>query len=102
MKRLQYSLLGLCAIIFLVSVSTSVLADEAQGRLKAVFPDKREIVVADGAGKDLTFQLATDGKVLINNAESTLGDLEPGDAVVVVHGDQGQPQTASQIRCKRD
>jgi len=102
MKRSQYWLLGLCAIIFLVSLSSVVQADEAQGRLKAVFPDKREIVIADSAGKDLTFHLAADGRVLINNAESTLGDLQPGDAVVVVHDDQGQPQTASQIRCKRD
>jgi hypothetical protein len=100
MNALRHVLLGSLAVVVLVSVSAAALPDEAQGRLKAVFPDKREVVVADSAGTETTFQLAQDGKVLINNAESKLGDLEPGDTIVVVF--QGQPAVASQIRCKRD
>jgi hypothetical protein len=100
MNAFRYVILGSLAVVVLMSVSAAALPDEAQGRLKAVFPDKREVVVADSAGTETTFQLAQDGKVLINNAESNLGDLEPGDTIVVVH--QGQPAVASQIRCRRD
>jgi len=100
MNALRHVLLGCLVVIVFMSVSAAALPDEAQGRLKAVFPDKREVVVADSAGSEMTFRLAQDGKVLINDAESKLGDLEPGDTVVVVH--EGQQALASQIRCKRD
>jgi hypothetical protein len=100
MNVFRHVLMGCLAVAVLVSLSAAAVPEEAQGRLKAVFPDKREVVVADSAGKEMTFQLAQDGKVLINNAESKLGDLEPGDTVVVVH--EGQQALASQIRCKRD
>jgi hypothetical protein len=94
-------LLPVCLVlVILVGLSSAAVPDEVQGRLKAVFPDKREVLVADSAGKETTFQLAQDGKVLINNAESKLGDLQAGDSVVVVH--EGQQTVASQIRCKRD
>jgi hypothetical protein len=100
MNVFRHVLMVCLAVVVLVSLSAAAVPEEAQGRLKAVFPDKREVVVADSAGKETTFQLAQDGKVLINNAESKLGDLEPGDTVVVVH--EGQQAVASQIRCKRD
>jgi hypothetical protein len=80
-----------------MSVSAAALPEEAQGRLKAVFPDKSWWRTAP-ARNDIS---AGPGRqVLINNAESQLGDQEPGDTIVVVH--EGQPAVPSQIRCKRD
>jgi hypothetical protein len=83
-----------------MAVSPVVAADETRGRLIAIFPDKREVVVADSADREMTFQLAQDAKVMINNAESNLSNLEPGDTVVVVY--EGEQPIAKQIRCKRD
>ena len=100
MCHLRYVLLALVAMAFIVGPSAVAAADEAQGRLTAVFPDKHQVVVADSAGKEMMFQLAQDAKVMINNAESNLGNLEPGDTVVVVY--EGEQPIANQIRCKRD
>jgi hypothetical protein len=91
-------------LIFVALASLTVVAwaAEARGRVKGVFPDRREIVVSDSTGKDWTFTLAKDGKVVVNGADSKLADLQPGDMVEVTHESQAEKLVASQIRCKRD
>jgi hypothetical protein len=86
----------------LAGLAASAWAAEASGRVKGVFPDKRELIVADSKGKDWTFILAKDGKVILNDAERKLEDLQPGDVVEVTHQSQGEKLIASLVRCKRD
>jgi hypothetical protein len=102
MIRLPEWCLAGVAVAVMAGLNSSALASEIQGKLAAVFPDKQEILLDDGNGKSLAFFLEKDGKVLINNAESKLADLQPGEVVVVTHERQGQKLVASQIRCKRD
>ena len=74
--------------------------NQAKGRIVSVSPAKNEFVLTQNV-KDLTFQLAKDGKVFLNGAEGKLASLQAGDQAVVTYEKQGQRLTASVVRCTR-
>ena len=73
---------------------------DVKGKITAVRPDTREVVLAENR-KNWTFQLAPDGKVFINDRESQLVDLRAGDDAVVTFDHEGQLLVANSIRCTR-
>ena len=77
------------------------LAVEAKGTIKSVAADKSEFVFADKDAKNWTFHMDKDGKVLINNKESKLADLQAGDEVTVIYEKKDDKLMASEVRCTR-
>src|SRR5947208_1451159 len=73
---------------------------DVKGKITAVRPQKNEFVVSENV-KNWTFQLAKDGKVVINDRDSKLADLQPGDDATVTFDRQGQQLLASVVRATR-
>jgi Cu/Ag efflux protein CusF len=85
-----------------MSWSGRALADEATGRISSVQPDKHELVLTDDAGKNVPFQVEKDARVIINDSEAKLSDLQIGDVVLVVHERQSEKLMVREVRCRRD
>jgi hypothetical protein len=73
---------------------------DIKGKVTAVRPEKNELVVSENV-KNWTFRLARDAKVIINDQESKLADVQPGDDAVVSFDRQAQLLIASTVRCTR-
>jgi biopolymer transport protein ExbD len=101
MNRFPKIVLGLLALAIVVAFVTPALAVESKGTIKTVMPDKKEFVSADKDAKDWTFQLEKDGKVLINDKEAKLADLQVGDEVTVIYEKKDDKLMASEVRCMR-
>lgn len=87
------------------SVSASPRADDAnlvdiKGKVIAVRPEKNEIVVSENV-KNWTFLMARDAKVIINDQEGKLADVQTGDDATVSFQRQAQQLIASMVRCTR-
>jgi len=100
MYRLIKISLAVVAIALLVGIAASAPMSEITGKLEAVYADK--IVLADSQGKDTTFQLNSDARVLINGQESKIEELLAGESVTVTFEMSGDRPMASEVRCKRD
>jgi hypothetical protein len=73
---------------------------DVKGKITAVRPEYREVALQVNR-ESLTFQLAKDGKVFINDRESQLADVRAGDDAVVTFDHEGQRLLASLISCTR-
>lgn len=76
----------LCAMGTLAVLAGPVMAADAiaVGKVKGVSAEKKELVLTDGEGKDVTFKLGD--KVVINRGgKETQNDLNVGDAVNVCY-----------------
>lgn len=100
MIRLPTFCIGLFVVALLLGVAAPVLADETQGKITAINPEKNQFVLTENF-KDLTFQLSKDGKVFVNNQERKLSELQPGDDASVTFARQGQQLIANAVRCTR-
>jgi biopolymer transport protein ExbD len=101
MIRLPKWTLVVLALAFVFALAAPVLAEDAKGTIKSVTADKNEFILTDNLGKDQTFNLDAKGKVLINDKESTLGDLKKGDEATVTWENKNGKMTASQVTVKR-
>jgi Cu/Ag efflux protein CusF len=100
MMRLPKWLLMVLALALLVAFANPVRAEETKGKIKSVSADKKEVVVTDNNGKDLTFQLAEDGKVRVADQDGKLSDLKEGDEVTVTYDKKDDKLIASKIEKK--
>ena len=73
---------------------------DIKGKITAVRPEKNEFVVSENV-KSWTFHLIKEGKVIINDREGKLADLQPGDDATVTFDRQGQQLLASAVRVTR-
>jgi hypothetical protein len=71
-----------------------------RGKITAVRPDQNEFVLAENI-KNWTFELAKNGKVLINDRESKLADMRAGDDATVTFDRQSRQMLATEVRCTR-
>jgi hypothetical protein len=101
MIRLPKLGIAMLALAFVLVLALPVLAADTTGKVKSIESDKNLFVVADNAGTNWTFTLDKDAKVLINDKESKLADLQAGDAVTVTHEKKGDKEIASMVRCTR-
>jgi biopolymer transport protein ExbD len=101
MVRFSTLFLGVLCVALVLAFSMPALAAEAKGTIKTVTADKHEFVLADANAKDWTIHLNKDGKVLINDKESKLSDLQASDEVTVIYEKEGDKLMASEVRCKR-
>jgi len=102
MCRLSRNCSAGLVVIMLLSIAAIAKAEETQGKLKAVYPDKREVIVDDYGGKMWTFKFARDGKVMINNQPARLEDLFVGEYISVEFERPMDMPEAREIRCKRN
>jgi hypothetical protein len=109
MIRLTTLLLAVCALAFVVSPVTVVASDsplatlraETAGKIKTVDADKNEFVVTDSNNKQWTFTLGKDAKILINDKEAKLADLQADNEVTITYEKEGNRLMASMVRCTR-
>jgi len=73
---------------------------DIKGKVTAVRPEKSEVVVSENV-KNWNFRLAKDAKVIINDQEAKLADVQPGDDATVSFERQAQQLIASMVRCTR-
>jgi hypothetical protein len=73
---------------------------DVTGKIAAVRPEKDEFVVSENF-KSWTFRLATGGKVFINDRETGLSELQPGDDATVTFDRQGPLMLATVVRSTR-
>ncbi len=102
MIRLPKWFLVVLALAMLAGLASAALADEtAKGKIKQVTIDKKEFVVTDAGGKDLTFTLSEDAKVQLADKDVKLDDLKVGDEVEIKYEKKGDKLMAKEIRAKR-
>jgi len=100
MTERKLFLRGLLVLMFLVGLAVPILAEEAQGRIATVNPEKNQVVLTESL-KNWTFLLSKDGRVLLNDQESRLSELRPGDNATVTFTRQGEQLRASSVRAVR-
>jgi len=98
MKRLPRVWLGVLVVLLLVVLATPALAGEAKGKIKSIDADKNQLVLADNDGKNWTFQLAKDAKLVIRDKTGTLADLKAGDEIAVTYEKREDKLIATSIR----
>ena len=101
MSRFPKIILPLLALAILVAFVTPALALETKGTIKSIAADKNEFVFADKDAKNLTVHMEKDGKVLINDKESKLADLQAGDEVTITYEKKDDKVMATEVRCTR-
>jgi hypothetical protein len=101
MNRLPKLMVALFVVALLVGVTMPILAAETSGKVKSISADKNEFVMADANQKNWTFQLGRDAKVLINDKEGKLADLQVDNEVAVTYEKQGDKLIVSQVKCTR-
>ncbi len=103
MLRMPKWILIVLALTLMVGlVGSALAADEtAKGKIKRISPDRKELVVTDNTGKDLTFQLEDNAKVRLADKDVRLNDLKEGDQVEVKYEKKGDKMMAKEITAKR-
>lgn len=101
MNRLLQSFTGLVALAVLALLASPLLANNVVARVKSVAADRNQVVVTDQNGKDWTFQVGQNAQIRINNQNSKLADLRPGQEVNVVYQLQNNGLVASEIRLQQ-
>jgi hypothetical protein len=90
--------------VYRPSPVTLAQATLIRGTIETNYAEDGELLVLrDYTGARWTFFVAKDCKVLINNKEASLSDLQNGDAAVVAHEIRGLiPMVAVEIRVSRN
>lgn len=101
MNRLPRIWLVAVVLVAVLCLVAPAMAAEAKGKIKTVTPDKHEFVMTDANGKDWTFTAAKDCKVLIDNKEAKLADLQAGHEATITYDRQGDKLEAREIRCSK-
>ena len=101
MSRLFRNLAPVFALIACLTFSVAAFAAEAKGKIKTVTPDKSELVMSDSAGKSWTISVAKDAKVMLNDKEAKLADLQLDDEVNITYEKDGEKLNASSIKATR-
>jgi hypothetical protein len=94
------SLIGILALALFAGLIVPVFADEIQGRIVSVRPEKNEITVSE-TFKPMTFQVAKDAVIFINGRTATLAELRPGDDARVIFLRDDERLTAREVRAIR-
>ncbi len=93
---------GLVFAILLVATVPALAADDSvKGKIKSVNSDQNQLVVTDSNGKDWTFTLEKEGKVLISDKGAKLADLKADDMVTVKFEKKDGKLMATEIDCSR-
>jgi hypothetical protein len=98
--NVQKSLAVALIVALLVGLAIPVLAAETKGKIAAVRPLKNELVVTENF-KNLTFQVNNGTRIYLNDLESKLADLQPGDDARVAFEKEGQHLIATVVHCRR-
>ena len=93
--------LGVLALALLMLVAMPVAAKEIKGMLTTVDPDDYWFVLTDENGDELGLRLVPGGKVLVNDEESDISDLQAGDQLTVTVENEKDEMVATIIRCNR-
>lgn len=101
MIRILQRFAPVLALVFAFALVSAANAADAKGKIKTVTADKHEFVITDSDGKTWTFTCNKDGKVLINDKESKLSDLQADDEVVITYEKDGEKMLASQVKATR-
>jgi Cu/Ag efflux protein CusF len=72
-----------------------------QGKVKEVMPDQKAFTLTDLNGKVWMFHLANDARVRINNNDSNLNQLKPGDNINLTFDQQKGGNMAHEINATR-
>ena len=98
----KWFLVVLALAIVLGLAGSALAADEtAKGKIKRVSIDRKELVVTDDTGKDLTFQLEDNAKVRLADKDVRLNDLREGDQVEIKYEKKGDKMMAKEVTAKR-
>ncbi len=89
------------AVLALVIFAGSAFAVDAKGKIKTVTADKHEFVMTDSDGKNWTMTCSKETKILVNDKESKLADLQADDEVTVTYEKDGEKMVASSIKATR-
>jgi hypothetical protein len=93
---------ALVLAILLAATVPALAADESvKGKIKSVNTDQNQLVVTDSNGKDWTFSLEKEGKVLISDKAGKLADLKADDMVTVKFEKKDGKLMATEIDCTR-
>jgi hypothetical protein len=98
MYRLSHVLLGVAILALFFAVAATAYAADTEGKIKSVAADKNEFVMTDGNNKSWTFILDKGGKVIINDKDAKLADLQAGDTVKVTYEKKDDKLMASEVR----
>jgi hypothetical protein len=101
MIRLPQWLIALLAVVVLLGLTNAVSAKEAKGTIEKVSADKKELIVKDADGKELTFIMDEDAKIQLNDKDSKLNELKKGDEITVTYEEKDGKLIASKVQCKR-
>ena len=101
MIRILQRIAPVVALVFAFTLVSVANAAEAKGKIKTVTADKHEFVITDSDSKNLTFMCDKETKILINDKESKLGDLQADDEVVITYEKDGEKMLASKVKATR-
>jgi len=103
MNRQQPKLfaLGVIALALLMLLTVPVAANELRGTLTTVEPDDLWFVLTDEYGAEHGFHMSVIGKVLVNDDELHISDLQVGDEVNVTYEIDKDEMVATLVRCTR-
>jgi hypothetical protein len=94
-------LIALLAVVVLLGLTNAISAKEAKGTIEKVSADKKELIVKDADGKELTFIMDEDAKIQLNDKDSKLNELKKGDEITVTYEEKDGKLIASKVQCKR-
>jgi len=93
--------LGVLALALVMLLTVPVTAKELKGMMTTVDPDNYWFVLTDESGDELGLRLVPGGKVLVNDEESDISDLQAGDQLTVTVENEKDEMVATIIRCNR-
>lgn len=100
-RFLKIHCLVVLAMALLFANAAPVLAEETHGNIAWIEPDDHTFTLVDGDNNVLTMRFQVGGEVLMNDQESTIWDLLPGDHVTVTFDRASDGLTATRIECRR-
>jgi len=92
--------IGVLVLALLLGMTLPVFADQLQGKIASINPDKNQIVITENF-KNWTFQLDKGVQIFLNDRQCKLGELQAGDESIVTFTRQGERFLASVVRCMR-
>jgi hypothetical protein len=103
LRTSQLALAAALVLAILLTATVPALAadDSVKGKIKSVNSDQNQLVVTDSNGKDWTFTLEKDSKVLISDKGAKLADLKADDMVTVKFEKKDGKLMATEIDCSR-
>jgi hypothetical protein len=87
-------------VVLIAFGALPVLAEGVKGKIASVRTAKSEFTLTESF-KNWKFELDKGGKVFLNDKDSRLADLKPGDEASVTFDKLGDKLIAREVRCKR-